>query len=587
MMNRYSALFPTLFLFASTIAWSETATVDVQSATLVHNASIAMRDGVRLAADLLFPEGKEGPFPVILYRNPYGKEGASSGEGRDLTELGFAVVSQDTRGRGDSEGVWDAFRYEAEDGSDTLEWIGAQDWCDGRIGLTGGSYLGFTQCINAPNDSQYLFAMNPIVPWGNTYHECLYWGGAFRLQLAFFWGGLQHLAVVGKSFEGNWNDHFKKLPLKTWDETLGAGEIGYLRDWIAHPFHDEYWKDHEVGDKIENVTIPALYIGGWYDIFQNGVIDYWNGVRTKSKSEEARKRQHLVMGPWTHGVSPKDGKVGALDFGEHSNIHPRELRFNWFKELFFDEDHGMSNLPPLRLYVMGANVWRDEQEWPLARTEYKELYLGGESPANSVEGGGRLLWGKWTGTHEVDEFVYDPNDPVPTMGGSLLYATAGPQDQSAVEARQDVLVYSTDVLTETVEVTGQVRLLLDASSGAPNTDFTAKLVDVYPGEDGKEIPYNITDGILRASHRLTDTESNPFEPGKVYEFNIDLGYTSNAFLPGHRIRLEVSSSNFPRFDRNPNTGHEFGSDTEMVPANQKVYRSLQYPSHLLLPVIPN
>jgi putative CocE/NonD family hydrolase len=557
-----------------------------EGATLIPDVSMTLSDGTRLATDIVLPAGV-GPFPVMLWRNPYNKDGTTYGEGREYVEDGYAVVSQDVRGKFKSEGVWDPFRYESRDGKETLEWIASQEWCNGKIGLAGGSYLGFTQCINAPNAIQALASMSPVVPWGNTYHDLLYWGGAFRLQLGFFWGSLQALQDEGKPApDFITGDLLKKLPLATWDENVGL-EIGYLRDWIEHNTHDDYWKDHEVGDRVEDVTIPALYIGGWYDIFQNGTVDYWNGVRTRSKSLQARERQHLIMGPWTHGISPKDGQVGELNFGEASNIHPGRLRKEWFAETLKGEDHGFSEFPPFRLFVMGANVWRDEKEWPLARTEYKDFYLRATGAANTSAGSGALAWEPLQDNRDTETFIYDPANPVPTQGGSLLWPTAGPRNQSEIEKRKDVLVFTSEVLGETVEVTGPVHLRLFAASTAPDTDFTAKLVDVHPSETGDGTPYNITDGILRASFRESDKTPSPIEPGKVYEYDIHLGYTSNAFLPGHRIRVEISSSNFPRFDRNPNTGHPFGSDDVIATATQTVYHSAEYPSRLVLPVIPN
>ncbi|MCA9409590.1 MAG: CocE/NonD family hydrolase [Candidatus Omnitrophica bacterium] len=580
-----------VFLFSLCLAFSQAPVSAgdpadlLNGATQVNNVMVEMRDGVRLGTDILLPEG-EGPFPVILFRNPYVKDGVTKSNGQGMLKEGYAIVSQDVRGRFTSEGVWDPFRNEGRDGHDTLEWIGKQPWCNGKIGLAGGSYLGFTQCINGPSPSKYLAAMNPIVPWGNTYHDIIYWGGALRFQLTHFWGGAQYLFGEGKPMPDIVEKGlFWHLPLITWDQQLGA-EVFYLREWVRHPNYGEYWKPAEVGDSIENVTIPALYIGGWYDIFQTPVIDYWNGVRTRSKSEEARKRQYLIMGPWTHGVSPADGKVGDLVFGEHSNVHPDRLKKAFFAETMKGEDHGFSDRAPLQLFVMGSNVWRDESEWPLARTQFKPLYLSASGPANSASGEGRLSWDITEDGRATDVFTYNPEDPASTQGGALLWPTAGPRDQSEVEARKDVLVYSTDVLTETVEVTGPVKLILHAASSATDTDFTGKLVDVYP-KDGKEVPYNLTDGIIRARYRNSDTTPSLIEPGRVYEYVINLGVTSNAFLPGHRIRVEISSSNFPRFDRNPNTGHEFGMDAQIQTAEQTIHHSEEHPSHLLLPIIPN
>ena len=574
-----------LFCGWTVLSYAEEAPLVVPGDTLVEDVTITMRDGVNLLMDIRLPEG-DWPFPVILWRSPYDKKSITRGAAEMYVKAGFATVGQDCRGRYKSEGEWDPFRYEARDGEDTVEWIGKQEWCNGKIGLAGGSYLGFTQCINAPNGSKYLATMNPIVPWGNTYHDCIYWGGALRMHLTFYWGGIMQLGKLGLPVPHYQDEKlFETLPLQEWDKCLGV-EVPYLRDWVAHPTHDDYWRDHEVGDKIENVQIPALYFGGWFDIFQNGVIDYWNAVRTRAKSEEARKRQYLIMGPWAHGISPGNGVVGDLKFGSDSNINPGLLSLEWYKETLLGEDHGFSTRAPLRIFVMGANVWRDEYEWPLARTQYRNLYLGASEPANSAFGGGTLTWEKGGDALDTDTFVYDPTNPVPTHGGALLSGEYGPREQFEIEERDDVLVYSTEILEETVEVTGPIRLVLYAASTAPDTDFTGKLIDVCPDQYGDEVPYAITDGILRASFRESDTHPTPIEPGKVYRYEINLGATSNAFRPGHRIGIQVSSSNFPRFDRNPNTGHPFGSDDILVSATQTIHHSEVYASHLVLPVIP-
>lgn len=564
----------------------------VTGATYILDTTMTLSDGTVLVMDVILPPG-EGPFPVMLWRNPYNKDGVTNSEASQFVEKGYAAVSMDTRGRFKSGGVWDPFRYERMDGYETHEWIGKQKWCNGSIGLAGGSYLGFTQCISAPESSGYVKAMVPEVPWGNTYRDCLYSGGAYHLQLGQFWGALQTLAGMHtpppdlpKTIPDFDKDRlFFHLPLARWDECLGV-KIQYLRDWVGHPTHDDYWKDHEVGDRIENLQCAALYIGGWFDIFTDGVLEYWNAARERSRSEFARNHQYLIMGPWTHGGTVTDGKVADLDFGPQSNLKKTSTRMAFLDEMVRGQDTGFSREhPPIRYYVMGANHWRDDDEWPPRESQPMPFYLGAEGPANTLNGTGKLSWEKPGEANPSDTFVYDPKNPVPTCGGSLLWPTAGPRDQSEVEKRQDVLVYSSPVLSETVEVTGPVFLKLFAASTAPDTDFTAKLVDVMPGPDGKETPIAITDGILRARFRESDRHTSLIEPGKVYEYTIELGNTSIAFLPGHRIRLEVSSSNFPKFDRNPNTGHPFGADTDLASATQTVFHSNQYASHLVLPIM--
>ncbi len=559
----------------------------VPGATYLLDATMTTSDGVKLVMDIILPPG-EGPFPVMLWRNPYNKDGVTNGEARQFVEAGYAAVSQDSRGRNKSGGVWDPFRYERHDGWETQEWIGKQKWCNGSIGTAGGSYLGFTQCISAPEASSYLKAIVPEVPWGNTYEDCLYSGGCLHLLLAMSWGSIMQMSKVGKPVpDFAKEDLFKHLPLKTWDDCLGE-KVQYLRDWAAHPTHDDYWKDHEVGDRIENIKCAGLYYGGWFDIFTDGVLEYWSAARTRAKNPTVREHQYLVMGPWTHGGSQESGKNGDLNFGPQSHMKKTPMRMEFLDEMVRGKDTSFSSkTAPLQIFVMGANRWRNEQEWPLARTQYKKLYLTGDGAANTSGGQGTLSWEQPTPAGKPDSFTYNPDDPVPTEGGALLWPTAGPRDQTKVEQRQDVLVYSSPILSETVEVTGPVCMKLFAATSAKDTDFTAKLVDVHPGPDGKEIPYGITDGILRARFRESNKETKLIEPGKVYEYTIELGNTSIAFVPGHRIRLEVSSSNFPKYERNTNTGNPLGEDTSGVPATQTIHRSVEYPSHLVLPVIEN
>ncbi len=574
----------TLLAFASVGCAEEKKTVP--GATYLLDATMTTSDGVKLVMDIILPQG-EGPFPVMLWRTPYDKNGVTYGEARQFVEAGYAAVAQDTRGRCKSEGVWDPFRYERRDGWETHEWIGKQKWCNGSIGLAGGSYLGFTQCISAPEASPYLKAMVPEVPWGNTYHDCLYTGGCLHLQLAMSWGSIMQLGKLGKPVpDFVKGDLFKHLPLKTWDDCLGV-QVPYLRDWVAHPTYDDYWKDHEVGDRIENISCAALYIGGWFDIFTDGVLEYWSAARTRAKSKEVQEHQYLIMGPWTHGGTREDGQNGELNFGPQSNIRKSRIRMDFLDEMVRGKSTEFSKTAPLQIFVMGANRWRNEQEWPLARTQYRNLYLTGDGAANTSAGQGALSWESPTIQQITDSYVFNPDDPVPTEGGSLLWPTAGPRNQAEIEKRQDVLVYSSPVLSETVEVTGPVRLKLFAATSAKDTDFTGKLVDVHPGPDGKELPYAITDGILRARFRESNKETSLVEPGKVYEYTIELGNTSIAFLPGHRIRLEVSSSNFPKYERNTNTGNPLGEDPSGVPATQTIHRSAVYPSHLVLPIISN
>lgn len=541
------------------------------------NVMIPMSDGVKLAAHIFIPKG-EGPFPVLLQRSPYGKGDRNNGQARHYVNKGYAMVSQDTRGRGDSEGVWDPFKHEGRDGYETQEWIGQREWCNGKIGTFGGSYVGYTQWISAPYGSEYLKAMIPEVPFAETY-DLQYVGGAYQQALCFQWGTAVS-PTVEKPFEVDFAKGHFNLPLLDWEKFVGA-EIFYIREWLSHPQYDDYWRERGVGDGYKDITVPILNIGGWYDIFSKDTLEIANRVRHSSKDRMARRNLHVIMGPWHHGGSD-NGKVGQLDFGAIADLERRPIRDRWYDYWLMDKETGVEEWPFLTLFVMGENVWRAENEWPLKRTQWTDYYLRSGGNANSLDGDGALSLDA-PGDEPPDVFVYDPANPVPSLGGNHLGSPpTGPYDQAEIEKRDDVLVYTTPPLEEAVEATGPVTVTLFAQSSAPDTDFTAKLVDVHP--DGKA--YNLCDGIVRARHREPDAPSSLIEPGNVYEYEIDLWVTSNLFKKGHRIRLEISSSNFPRFDRNPNSGKPFATDTEVFKATQTVLHNTEHPSRLTLPVIP-
>jgi len=535
---------------------------------------IPMRDGTKLAANIFRPEG-DGKFPVILMRTPYGKPGESWGDPRGFVPAGYVMVVQDCRGRGKSEGEWDPFRYDVEDGFDTQEWVGHQPWCNGEIGTTGGSYVGWTQWASAPNSSRYLKAMVPAVPFANAY-DLAYSGGAFQLALLMGWGaGVGGVTLPPDKLA----EAYQHLPLDTFGDQFEK-KVGYLDDWIRHPSYDDYWKQRGIDYRYADITVPILNVGGWYDIFAETTIDLVNHVRAASHDRNVRRNQFVIMGPWTHGIGPR--KVGELDYGPEAQLNIGELQFRWFEYWLKGHETGVQDWPALYLFVMGENRWRGENEWPLKRTRFTSYFLHGAGHANSAKGDGSLSADE-PDAEKADEFTYDPKDPVPSVGGNnLVGASAGPYDQAKVEARQDVLVYSTSPLDQDVEVTGPVKLVLWAASDARDTDFTGKLVDVDP--DGKA--YNICEGILRARYRHGGDKPELLDPGKTESYEIDLWVTSNVFKRGHRIRVEVSSSNFPRFDRNPNTGHPFGTDAELVSAHQTILHDREHPSHLVLPVIP-
>ncbi len=548
------------------------------------DVKIPMRDGIELTANIFQPKA-DGKFPVILIRSPYGKGNEKNGDGLFYAGRGYVLVIQDCRGMGSSQGEWDPFGNDGNDGRDTQKWILDQPWCNGSICTSGGSYVGFTQWISAPNAGDHLKAMFPLVPLVDAYGDGVYIDGALNLALMMGWGSLvstdlKNQAAMFAWTPKEWDKAFRTLPLAKWDRAVGV-KIPYLRDWIAHPHFDDYWAARGVRGQWKDITAPICAVGGWYDIFAKSVFDHINAVRTMSRSEHARKHQHLIMGPWAHGIS-RDGKVGDLNFGKQSLIEFRDMQTKWFDYWMKDEPTGVDEWPAFRIFVMGRNEWRDEQEWPLKRTEYTPYYFHSKGSANTTTGDGTLSITK-PFDEPCDTFVYDPNNPVPTLGGcNLVGCPMGPRDQSEAEKRDDVLVFTSETLKSELEVTGPVKVILYAVTTAKDTDWTAKLVDVHP--DGK--PYNLCDGILRTRYKDSKDKPNLIQPGEVYRYEIDLWVTSNAFPPGHKIRVEISSSNFPRFDRNLNTGEPFGTGTKWITATQIIFHDKERPSHVLLPIIP-
>ncbi len=374
---------------------------------------------------------------------------------------------------------------------------------------------------------------------------------------------------------------YKRLPLV--DMPLLQGRAPYYFDWLAHPALDAYWRAVVSEEIYARITVPALTIAGWYDFFQKEDLEHYQGMKQRGGSAFARKNQRLVIGPWSHGNFMWG--FSERNYGEASKARDllTDMQLRWFDHWLKGIENGIEQEKPVRIFVMGANLWREEEDWPLPDTQYRPFYLQSGGHANSAAGDGLLSTTRADAEPE-DVYRYDPRDPVPTVGGAvLLEGGEGPRDQRQVEAREDVLCYTTPPLEQPLEVTGPIELVLYVSSTTRDTDFTGKLVDIYP--DGRA--ENLVDGILRARYRESFTQQVLTEPGHVYELRIDLGATSNVFLAGHRIRLEVSSSNFPRFDRNSNSGGTIASEQEkdFVQAINHVYHSHVYPSHLVLPVI--
>jgi uncharacterized protein len=568
------------------------AEVPPRNDILVDNrVAIPMRDGVILYADVYRPVG-EGRFPVLVSRTPYSTERFPSAyeAGVYFSRRGYVYVFQDVRGRHESDGRWEPFFDDEKDGYDTIEWAARQRWSNGKVGMDGGSYLGQVQWRAAQAAPPSLVTIFPRVSSTSIYHDWITLNGAWRLSFNFGWGPVRQESRIMQNpgphtVDGLHAIHFdevqRHLPLNTMQHLVGRNARFY-DDWLAHPDYDDYWKPLNAEEAFNTIAIPVHTFGGWFDIFGQGTLRGYVGMSHQGATERARRGSHIVIGAWGHGSSRK---TGDIDFGPTAHVDESALALRWYDSRLKGIDNGLDGEPPVKLFVMGRNEWVLENEYPLARTNYRPMYFAGGGKANSDAGDGRLTWDKPRWPSAADRFRYDPNDPVPSLGGNNCCGTpteAGPRDQRRIERRQDVLIYTSDVLQEEIEVTGPVKVVLYASSDAVDTDFVAKLVDVYP--DGTS--YNMAEGMLRARYRESLSKPSLLQPQQVYRFEIDLVGTSVAFLKGHCMRVHVTSSHFPQFDRNPNTGAKFAATKEVRVAQQTVYHDAERPSHILLPVIP-
>jgi uncharacterized protein len=565
---------------------------DTYGVTFEFNVPVKMRDGVTLRADIYRPKA-DGKFPVLLQRTPYDKD-FEHGFGIKAASRGYVVVVQDVRGRFTSEGEWYTFKHESDDGYDTVEWAAALPYSDGRVGMFGGSYVGATQMLAAIAHPPHLAGICPVVTASNYHSNWTYQGGAFEQWFNQSWtSGLAHntysRAISGRlnALKGMWELPLAKYPLFNdpadgRDATNTAALAPYYLDWLAHPTEDAYWRAWSIEAHYADITVPQLTIAAWYDIFLGGSLRNYVGVKAHGATDAARRGQRLVV---TVGGHAGNGPViGDVDFGPDSKGDEDEITLHWYDYLFKGLQNEFAG-KPVRIFVMGSNQWRDEDDWPLARARATKYFLHSTGQANSLRGNGSLSTTA-PASEPADRYTYDPQNPTPTIGGPLCcdatHLKPGPRDQRPVEAREDVLVYSTPPLAADLEVTGPVTLDLFAKSSAVDTDFTAKLVDVWPNGFAQ----NLTEGILRARCRDSQEKPELLTPGQVYRLSIDLWSTSNVFKKGHVLRLEISSSNFPRFDRNLNTGEDNESGTHFVSATNSILHDAQHPSALVLPVVP-
>ena len=598
------------------------------------NVMVPMRDGVRLATDIFFPaiggERAKGMFPVLLLRTPYNKLSVSKMlDAKFFARSGYVCAIQDVRGRFASEGVFYAFAKEAPDGYDAVEWMGTRPWSNGKVGTMGDSYAASNQAALATMNPPHLSTMIVSVGASNYYHSSMRQNGALEqrfLIYAFLMAtnskeaeadpGLS--AALKKAYEEDMREYIDQFPLREGTTVLSLVPP-YERwaiDILTHGDYDEYWKQrgYAISEYYEeHADVPTLYLGGWYDSYARNTCESYMAL-----SKIKRSPQRLLMGPWTHG-NYQERQAGDLFFGTESAIHYRDLRLAWFDHYLKGMYTPVTDWSPVTIFTMGTGDcgpgipgpprvdagyqghvrhgghWRSEPDWPLPGTAFKPYYLHGDgslSPETPESGE----------TPAATEFIFDPSDPVPTIGGGISAVDdfmrpggfdqrgrpdiIGCRDTLPLNVRNDVVTFQTVPLPDDVEVTGPIEMHLWAASSAVDTDFTAKLIDVYPsGDDYADGPaINITDSIIRARYRNGWNNPEPLTPGQPYEFVFQLYPTSNVFRKGHRIRLDVSSSNWPRFDVNPNTGGPLGRDRVYRLADQTIYHDAGCPSHVVLPL---
>ncbi len=592
-------------------AWSGAALAQVLKSEptfeviIDENVMVPMSDGTLMAVDVYRPDA-EGKFPTLLERTPYNKSNFVGNA--YFAERGFVYVESDTRGRFNSKGAFYPFLDDAwlenRDGFDTVNWVAKQPWSNGEVGVAGGSHTGQTAYMIGPTQPEPMKAIFARESASNLRDHWVFRGGAFEHGFITAWTARTFGPnVIEKAYEGAQRDNelaklasavadqangYWNLPLNEYPVFKSTPGWQFYYDWVTNAKDGPYWWQQAIELKHNRFEVPVFHLGGWYDIFQDGTIKNFLGIQKNGATELARNNQKLVIGPWVHGPS----NVGKTEVGEMmfpgADIYPDgdELSYDTLRRRWFDVwnkgmDTGFTKEPPVLIYVMGDNKWRFEDEWPLARTQYTNYYFGGGQSGTIVSVNDGTLSAKTPqGAQNADSYEYDPLNPIMSNGGNALFIANGPLDQRESNARS--LTYTSAVLTEDLEVTGPIKAVLHAMSSAVDTDWVVTLTEVYP--DGRSML--IQDGILRARFRGSQTDPTLIEPGKIYEYEVDLWATSNVFKAGNRIRVAVQSSNFPRWDRNLNTAESPETGAKSVVALNTVFRDSVRPSHIVLPVIP-
>ena len=562
-----------------------------------------MRDGTVLRADVYRPS--RTPSPVILMRTQYGKSGAQVQPWRYQSPDWFAshcylVVIQDVRGTGSSSGTFSEFTHDSDDGYDSVEWAAALPGSNGKVGMYGSSYVGATQWLAAVTAPPHLVTIVPANTASDYYDGWTYQGGEFRLAFILPWSlGLATTAARNRNDEPTaaalkaasaeptrWMAHlpYRDLPpMQPGNPTVAP----WYFDWITHSSRDDFWTRFSIRDRYNAVRVPVLDIAGWYDAFLAGSMENFSGMVARGATDEARRNQRIVIGPWDHLAWGRTGSEPApllKNIGPVAESPVNQLMLDWYDHFLKGADNGVATGPQVDYFLMGANTWKTATGWPLPNTDYRRYYFSGAGDAASREG--VLSTTPPPAGQPPDRYTYDPENPAPSLGGhSCCSAESGPQgpyDQTPVEQRSDVMVYSSAPLTADTEITGPVSVDLWASSSAVDTDFTAKLAVVTP--DGAVI--NLNNGILRTAFRDSLSRAVPVAPNTPQQYRIAIWPTSYLFAAGDRIRVEISSSDYPQFAPNPNTGEPFGTGASSRPAQQSILHDADHPSSVVLPIIP-
>ncbi|MBP1766334.1 MAG: hydrolase CocE/NonD family protein [Candidatus Aminicenantes bacterium] len=534
---------------------------------------VKMRDGVELSADLYRPDA-EGKFPVILNRTPYTKPG-SVRTARYFVERGYVFVALDVRGRGDSDGKFVPYRNDGQDGYDAVEWCAAQPWSTGKVGTIGGSYNGRIQWLTAVLQPPHLTTMIVLVTPSDTFVE---WPTGTHLPMDISW---YHFTAghVSQNMEAvDWTKIQRHLPLYTMDEAVGRPSR-YWKEDLDHPVLDDYWEAIRYQNKFDRVKVPVLHISGWYDDEQIGTPLNFVGMTTKGPLD-VRNKQKLLMGPWPHAIN-STSKLAEVEFGPTATIDLNGYWLRWLDYWLKGKDTGIMAEPPVRVFVMGENKWTDEAEWPIGRTLWTKYYIHSQGRANSLFGDG-VLSERTPADEPSDSYTNDPERPVPFITEPSFAQIGSAEDYRPVERRDDVLVYTSEPLAQDLTVCGPIQVELYASTSAKDVDFMGMLIDVWP----EGYAQRLIDGMVRARYRDGMDKASLVEPGKIYAYTLNLWNTCQTFKKGHRIRLQLASSAFPKYDRNPQTGENLARATKLEKADLRIYHDKNHPSHIILPVVP-